>query len=75
MNDPLTLTAAAAVGLVVLHLCGMVNLLLGSLAGRWGTNVLPLLLSYSLAILPQLLVCCAVGVVAWLMRQLLLVES
>ena len=75
MNDPLTLTAAAAVGLVVLHLCGMVNLLLGSLAGRWGTKVLPLLLSYSLAILPQLLVCCAVGVVAWLMRQLLLVES
>jgi biotin transport system substrate-specific component len=75
MDDPLTLAAAAAVGLVVLHLCGLANLLLGSLAGRWGASVLPLLASYSLAIVPQLLLCCAAGVVAWLMRRLLLMES
>jgi biotin transport system substrate-specific component len=75
MDDPLTLAAAAAVGLVVLHLCGLANLLLGSLAARWGANVLPLLLSYSLAIVPQLLLCCGAGVLAWLMRRVLLIES
>jgi biotin transport system substrate-specific component len=52
-----------------------VNLLLGGLAGRWGAGLLPLLLRYSLALLPQLLLCCAVGVLAWLMRRLLLIES
>ena len=74
LDDPLSL-AAAAVGLLVLHLTGLVNLLLGGLAGRWGAGLLPLLLRYSLALLPQLLLCCAVGVLAWLMRRLLLIES
>jgi biotin transport system substrate-specific component len=75
MDDPLTLAGAATVGLVVLHLCGLANLLIGTLAGRWGTAATPLMISYSLALLPQLLLCCAVGVIAWLMRRLLLVES
>lgn len=72
MEDPLTLAAAAAVGLVVLHLCGLANLLLGGLAHRWGSNLVPLLMGYSVALLPQLILCCAVGVLAWLMRRLLL---
>lgn len=38
MDDPLTLAGAAAIGLLVLHLCGLTNLLLGSLAGRWGVT-------------------------------------
>jgi biotin transport system substrate-specific component len=59
----------------VLHLTGLVNLLLGGLAARWDTALVPLVLSYSLALLPQLLLCCAVGVLAWLMRRLLLIES
>lgn len=75
MNDPLALAAAAALGLLVLHLCGLLNLLLGALAGRWGTNLLPLLLGHTLAMLPQLILCCAVGVLAWLLRRVLLVES
>ncbi|MEB3321311.1 MAG: biotin transporter BioY [Synechococcaceae cyanobacterium] len=75
MDDPLSLAAAAGLGLIVLHLCGLLNLLLGAMAGRWGTNVLTLLLGHSLALLPQLVLCCAVAVVGWLMRRLLLVES
>jgi biotin transport system substrate-specific component len=75
MNDPLALAGAAALGLLVLHLCGLLNLLLGALAGRWGTNVLTLLFGHLLALLPQLLLCCAVGVIAWLLRRVLLVES
>lgn len=75
MDDPLTLAGAAAIGLFVLHLCGLANLLLGSVANRWGTSLLPLLLTYSLALLPQLILCCGVGVLAWLMRRVLLIES
>ncbi|KEF43438.1 MAG: BioY family protein [Cyanobium sp. CACIAM 14] len=75
MDDPLPLAGAAAVGLVVLHLCGLANLLLGHLAGRWGGDTLALVLTYTLALLPQLLLCCATGVLAWPLRRLLMVPS
>ena len=75
LEDPLSLAALAAVGLLVIHLCGLTNLVLGGLAGRWGTSFLPLVRDYSLALLPQLIACCAVGVVAWLLRRLLLIPS
>ncbi len=75
MDDLLSLFGAAVVGLGVLQLCGITNLLLGGLAGRWGPNLGVLLLSYSLApLVPQLLLCCAVALVALLLRRLLLVE-
>lgn len=76
MNDVLSLAGAAVVGLAVLQVCGIANLLLGALAGRWGPNLGALLFSYSLApLLPQLLLCCAVAVVALGLRRLLLIES
>jgi len=75
MDDPLALTGAAIVGLLVLQFCGLINLLLGALAGRWGSSLVPLLVGYGLAILPQLLLCCSAGLVAWLLRRLLLVPS
>ena len=76
MNDLLTLAATAAIGLLVLQLCGIANLLLGSLAGRWEGNLGGLLFHYSLApLLPQLLLCCAVAVLALGLRRLLLIES
>jgi len=75
MNDLLNLFGAAVVGLAAVQLCGLANLLLGALAGRWGANLAALLISYSLApLLPQLLLCCAVAVVALLLRRLLLVD-
>ena len=75
MDDLLSLLGAAVVGLGVLQLCGIANLLLGALAGRWGPNLGVLLISYSVApLLPQLLLCCGVAVVALLLRRLLLVE-
>jgi biotin transport system substrate-specific component len=75
LDDPLALTAAAAVGLLVLQLCGLLNLLIGALAGRWGASLVPLLVGYGLAILPQALLCCAAGVLAWVLRRVLLVRS
>ncbi len=75
MDDPLALAGAAAIGLAVLQLCGTVNLLLGSLAGRWGVGLPQLLLSYSLGpLLPQLLLCCAIAVLALPLRRLLMIE-
>jgi len=76
MGELLNLFGAAVVGLGVLQICGVANLLLGALAGRWGPNLGILLFSYSLApLLPQLLLCCAVALMALLLRRLLLVES
>lgn len=75
MDDLLNLAGAALVGLAVLQICGLANLLLGGLVGRWNGALPQLLLSYSLGpLLPQLLVCCAVAVLALPLRRLLLVE-
>ena len=73
MDDPLSLSVLAGFGLLVIHLCGLTNLLLGTLAGRWGAAPSTLLVGYSLALVPQLLLCCAVGLMAWLLRRLLLI--
>jgi biotin transport system substrate-specific component len=76
MDNLISLLGAAVIGLAVLQVCGIVNLLLGALAGRWGGGLGQLLLSYSLGpILPQLLLCCAVALLALGLRRLLLIES
>jgi len=75
MGDPLSLAVVAGFGLIVIQLCGLTNLLLGAVMGRWGSAVLPLMLGYSLAVIPQLLLCCAVAVLAWVLRRILLIES
>jgi biotin transport system substrate-specific component len=75
MGDPLSRAVVAGLGLLVIQLCGLANLLLGAVMGRWGDGVLPLVIGYSLALLPQLLLCCAVAVLAWLLRRILLIES
>jgi len=76
MDDPLTLAGAAMVGVVVVQICGALNLILGSLAGRWDLGLASMLLSYAvIPLLPQLLICCAVGVLAMPLRRMLLVSS
>ena len=75
MADPLRLLGTTVIGLVVIQACGVLNLILGSLTGRWGPGLGSLLITYSLAPLPsQLLLCCAVAAVALLLRRVLLVE-
>ena len=60
----------------MLQLCGLTNLLLGGLVGRWNGALPQLLINYSFGpLLPQLLLCCAVGLVALALRRLLLLES
>ena len=75
MGSLIGLAASCAVGLGVMQLCGVTNLLLGALVGQWRSNLGPLLVSYTLAPLsPQLLLICAVAVVALPLRRLVLVE-
>ena len=69
------LTGIAVLGLLTIQLCGALNLVLGSLAGRWEPSLAQLLYSYSLWPLPRkLLLCCTVGVLARLLRPLLGVQ-
>ncbi|MEX1317873.1 MAG: biotin transporter BioY [Synechococcaceae cyanobacterium] len=75
MNDVLKLTGSAAFGLLVIQLCGVLNLVLGALAGRWRADLPQLLVTYSLVPLPsQLLLCTAVAVLALVLRRILLVQ-
>ena len=69
------LTGTACLGVLTIQLCGLLNLGLGSLARRWGESLPQLLITYSLMPLPALLLLgCVVGVMARLLRPLLLVN-
>jgi biotin transport system substrate-specific component len=35
---------------------------------------MPMLVGYGLALIPQLLLCCAAGLLAWVLRRILLVQ-
>jgi biotin transport system substrate-specific component len=76
MGSLVNLTGSAMVGLGVLQLCGLANLLLGGLVGRWGGALPQLLMSYSIGpLIPQLLLCCAVAVIALPLRRVLLMDA
>jgi biotin transport system substrate-specific component len=67
---------AAGAGLLVLQLCGLLNLGLGALFGRWSSPVLSLIMQYSINPLPaQIFLCIASGLLAVILRRLLIVES
>lgn len=75
MGDVIKLTATAVAGLVVLQACGVLNLLLGVLLGRWEASLPELLMQYSFGPLPgQLLLCITAAVMAIALRRLLIVE-
>ena len=70
MDDLLYLYGAAFAGLMVLQLSGVLNLLLGALAGRWSQPLPQMLVSYSLMpLLSQLVLCCATVVLALGLRR------
>ena len=70
MDNLVSLFGAAATGLVVIQLCGLLNLLLGGLAGRWPLGLPQMVVSYSLAPLPgQLVLCCGATLLALLLRR------
>lgn len=70
MDDLLRLFGISLLGVAVLQLVGLLNLLLGAVAGRWPQLLPQLLISYGLGpLVTQVLLCCAVAVLAWLLRR------
>jgi|TARA_X000000368_G_scaffold348988_1_gene288893 biotin transport system substrate-specific component len=75
MNDLARLTLAAIAGLVMIQICGLLNLLVGGLLGRWADPLPELLFSYGVGPLPsQLALCVAAALLALPLRRLLLIE-
>ncbi len=75
MNDLARLTLAAIAGLVMIQICGLLNLLVGGLLGRWADPLPELLFSYGVGPLPsQLALCVASALLALPLRRLLLIE-
>ncbi len=75
LKDFMGLTASAILGLITLHIFGLVNLVIGSLIYSWPNNFYELIYSYSIYPLPaQLLLCPAIGILTIILRNLLLIE-
>ena len=75
MNSLINLYVCALTGLMVIHACGVINLLIGSYFMRWPYELHELILSYSLIPLPaQLILSSAVALISLTLRHLLLVK-
>ncbi|BEV36344.1 biotin transporter BioY [Synechococcus sp. M16CYN] len=76
MNDLAAQSLSAVAGFVVLQLCGLLNLGLGALLGRWNQSMSSLVVQYSLGPLPaQILLCITSSLLAVILRRLLIVKS
>jgi biotin transport system substrate-specific component len=75
MNDLARLTLAGFAGVITIQLCGILNLLLGTVLSRWNESLPELLFSYSLGpLLAQLTLCVAIALIALPIRRLLWIE-
>ncbi len=75
MHTLIRQTLSAIAGLSIIHFCGIINLFLGSILGRWENNLEVLIFNYSLGPLSsQILLCVAVGTLALPLRRITLVE-
>ncbi len=74
-NDLLQLTLCAITGLILLHFCGILNLIIGTILNRWPESFLELIIAYTLSPLPsQVILCPGIGLIAIAMRRILFVE-
>ncbi len=75
MNNLLGLSLSSISGLVLLQLCGIINLILGSIFSRWPDGFPDLLFSYTIGPLPaQLILCAGISLIALPLRLLLFIE-
>ncbi len=71
MNTFIRLTLSSIAGLFLLHFCGILNLILGSIFNRWNTGLQVLIFTYSLGpLVTQLFLCAGVGVLALPLRRI-----
>ncbi len=75
MGDLPRQSISALAGLLVLQVCGVLNLAIGALSGRWSVGFLELLMQFSAGPLPaQMLLCIGAGFLAVVVRRLLIIE-
>ena len=75
INNLLLLTMAALAGLVLLHLFGISNLIIGSLLSKWNEPLWTMILNYSLLpLLSQIVLCPAVGILSLILRRILFIK-
>ena len=75
MDDLPRRSLCALAGLLVLQICGVLNLALGAVLGRWTLGVLELLMQFSIGPLPaQMLLCIGAGLLSVVLRRLLIIE-
>ena len=75
MNNLISLTICALIGLILLQIWGAFYIIIGSLIGIWSNPLLALLFSYSLAPLPaQLILCPGVGIISLTLRRILFIQ-
>jgi len=75
MNDLLGLTFCSLIGVMLLQACGVLNLVVGCLIGRWPEQLQELLFNYSIAPFPtQLALLPPVGMIGLLLKRLLFIE-
>ena len=75
MNNIISLTCTALVGLTLIQSCGVLNLLVGSLLSLWHEPLTQLLFTFSIApLLSQICLCPAVAIISLVIRRLLFIE-
>lgn len=75
MNDFVSLSFSALAGLLLLQVCGIINLILGSLTSRWAEQLPEMLFRFTLGPLPaQIALCAGVGIIALPLRLLLFIK-
>ena len=69
------ITFCSVVGLTSIHIFGIVNIIIGSLGGRWGNSLGELLLSYTILPFPsQLILCPAIGLFSLFVRNIIFIK-
>ena len=69
------LTISAFIGLLLIHIIGFFNLIVGNIINRWQFNFSDLFVSYSLSpLLTQLIICPCIAIVAIIIKRLLIIK-
>ncbi len=75
MNNLISLTLCALIGLIVFQIWGILYLTVGSFIGSWSNPLPDLLFSYSIAPIPaQVLLCPGIAILSQVLRKLLFIE-
>ena len=74
-NRLIRLTLISMLGMIVIHITGIINLLWGGLTDRWSESTIDLLISYSLIPMAnQFLICPSIAIISISMKKILFIK-